>query len=402
MGHFCGKICLLKVGGIMGNWKQYFHQPKEIEELIQNAVVVVDTNVLLSAYQWRNVTVEEVLKTLEKLSEEDRLKIPYQVVKEFSKNRPKVIKDRLNEIETTINSIQKQKALNERVPMLEGHEVFEKADELLNKFNSTANEYKNALKEVRDKIRELFTYDPYLNRLSKIIERSFYIPEDMESDDKLKELASERFKQKKPPGYKDNEKEENSEGDFIIWHTIKKIKRDVIFISNDKKADWVYRDKHEESISARRELIEEFYVETDGKDFIHLSPKEFISHYNPNVSKVIEEDLNADKSLRINHKLLNIKLGGEISSSYTKRYFINKATSFLKKYNISDSEDVYYNICRLIFEACYMSNRKEDKIRNILNGFLSEIDLNNLEKSYIFHTIKILLEEIENNIEESD
>lgn len=273
----------------MVDWKHYFHQPKKVDELIKTAVVVVDTNVLLSAYQWRNVTVDEVLKVLDDLSKKERLKIPFQVVKEFSKNRPNVLKERLNEIEGTINELKRQKPLNERVPMLEGSEIYNETEKMITSYNNSVENLKKGLIEIREKVRDLFYNDPYLVRLNSILERSFYSPE--ESEGQLKELAKKRFEDKQPPGYKDNSKEENSEGDFIIWHTILQLKKDVIFISNDKKVDWVYTDNHKNPISARRELVEEFYKVTEGKDFVHMSPKEFISLYNPGVSQDVKNDL---------------------------------------------------------------------------------------------------------------
>lgn len=274
--------------------KQYefqFHQTKKIEDLLKTAIIVVDTNVLLSAYQWRNVTVEEVLNVLENLSNQDRLKIPEQVIKEFSKNRPDILRERINEIETILSSnFTKEKPLNQRAPMLEGQQIFKDTDELLANYNKAQSEYKKGLIKIRDKIKEIFTFDPYLVRLNKILEKSFYNPIEI-SDEKIYEEAQERFSKKIPPGYKDDGKEENNAGDYVIWKSILQIQKDVIFISNDKKVDWVYNDKQGEPISARRELVEEFYEKTGGKDFIYLSPKEFISLYNPQVSTDIKEDL---------------------------------------------------------------------------------------------------------------
>lgn len=37
----------------MDKWKSFFHQPKLIEEILENALIVVGTNVLISAYQMR-------------------------------------------------------------------------------------------------------------------------------------------------------------------------------------------------------------------------------------------------------------------------------------------------------------------------------------------------------------
>ncbi|GKU82914.1 PIN-like domain-containing protein [Niallia sp. NCCP-28] len=276
----------------MDNWNIHFHQPKKADELINKAVVVVDANFLLSAYQWRNVTVDEVLKVLNKLSDENRLKIPYQVIKEFSNNRPGILKERINDLETTISGLKNdKKSLNERVPMLENHPLFIKAEELQVQYNEAYKVYKDSLVRLRDEIKNLFVYDKYLTELQKIIKKSIFQPEDIETEDTLIRDAQKRFERKTPPGYKDGKKEENNAGDYIIWAHILKIKDDVIFISNDKKPDWVYQDNKENSISARRELIEEFYQESGGKDFVRVSPKEFISLSNPKLSEFVKQDL---------------------------------------------------------------------------------------------------------------
>ncbi|KDN91230.1 hypothetical protein EF87_19930, partial [Bacillus amyloliquefaciens] len=107
--------------------------------------------------------------------------------------------------------------------------------------------------------------------------------------------AEERFKNKIPPGYKDNPKEENSSGDFIIWSSILQLDTDVVFVSGDKKSDWVYKDNNENPIVARRELIEEFFIQT-GKDFAHITPKDFITSLNSDVSEDVRADLSNYKT----------------------------------------------------------------------------------------------------------
>lgn len=382
----------------MDNWKQYFHQPKKIEELIDGAIIVVDTNVLLSAYQWRNVTLDEVLRILNALNEEDRLVIPFQVVKEFSKNRPDILKERLNEIEVTINSLQKQKPLNERVPMLEGHQVYLDTEKLLKDYNNALNAYKSGLIKIRDKIKELFTYDPYLERLEKILEKAYYFPEEVKDNfEKLSGMAKERFDKKQPPGYKDNPKEENSEGDFIIWYTILQLKKDVVFISNDKKADWVYRDKHEESISARRELVEEFYRETNGKDFVRLSPKEFISIYNPNVSEVVKKDLTMPQ-LSFNYFSNLSNLSNELLQDN-----IEKINDILISYDplgvifeFDFQQDEYMTAAKEIIK---IYNSKNEKKRSKVIEYLESMNREKLRMPT--NEIIDMLEEIEANIKYS-
>lgn len=279
----------------MEEWRSYFHQTKPISDLITNATIVVDTNVLLSAYQWRDVTVQEVLKVLKQLSDQDRLRIPLQVIKEFSDNRPKQIITRINDVEELISRLQKQAPLKQKVPMLEGKKVFEKASAKLTQLNTVLDEYKKELLKVRDEVKSLFTYDPYLNEIKLILKKSYYeLPITAKSQEEILKEAERRNKYNIPPGFLDGAKQENSEGDYIIWYSMLQLESDVIFISGDKKSDWVYTDKKGESVSARRELVEEFYKETGGHDFLHITPKEFITMFNPGLSDDIKDDLSIE------------------------------------------------------------------------------------------------------------
>lgn len=85
----------------MENLETYFFQPKRFEDIIQSAKIVIDTNVLLAAYQYRNITFKELINTLEDLHRQKRLIIPSHVIKEFFKNRP----DRIVEIIQTVQQV---------------------------------------------------------------------------------------------------------------------------------------------------------------------------------------------------------------------------------------------------------------------------------------------------------
>lgn len=70
------------------SYSSLFIDVKTLEEIKSTATIVIDTNVLLMGYQKKNVTFESVLTVLKQLSDEERLKIPAHVIKEFAKNRP--------------------------------------------------------------------------------------------------------------------------------------------------------------------------------------------------------------------------------------------------------------------------------------------------------------------------
>ncbi|MGG0293210.1 PIN domain-containing protein [Bacillus pacificus] len=275
----------------MEYWESYFFQPKPLENIINDALVVVDTNVLLAAYQWREVTVNEVLNILKRLNDEDRLRIPEQVIMEFAKRRPTEIIQRINEIDNIISQLQKPKPLNQRVPMLEGLEVYKKVIDLQEHYVKNLNDYKEGLIEIKQRLKGLFNNDPILDSIKEIVKNARYTPENIGDEKELAKIAKERFANKKPPGYKDGKKEENSEGDYIVWAHILSLSSDVIFISAEKKIDWAYTDKHNNVVNVRRELVEEFSRETNGKTFCFINPKDFIKLINPNISDEVIEDL---------------------------------------------------------------------------------------------------------------
>lgn len=95
----------------------------------------------------------------------------------------------------------------------------------------------------------------------------------------LKEYAS-RIENEIPPGNNDSAKDNNAIGDFIIWKTILKIgknmKTNVVFVSNDEKNDWMLKG-NKKSISTRYELIDEFFRETGGFNFISMPYISFLN-----------------------------------------------------------------------------------------------------------------------------
>ncbi|MEN7348290.1 PIN-like domain-containing protein [Bacillus pumilus] len=274
----------------MDEWKYHLYQPETVSEWLNEAIIVIDTNVLLAAYQWRKITVNEVLQALEGIKKEGRLRIPLQVIKEFSENRPKQITQRMHDIDQIISKHQAdKKPIIERLPMLQTKDDSTLAVETLReKYNEALRNYKDELMALRNELKKLFIKDPFLDKVIKISEGSV-ISSNKKMDDLLQE-ASKRFKDKIPPGYKDNTKESNSSGDFLIWSAILEIDKDVVFVSGDIKDDWVYSDKNGGSIVARRELIQEFYKK-NGKRFAHITPRELIDYINPTVSDTVREDL---------------------------------------------------------------------------------------------------------------
>lgn len=280
----------------MTAWKKHIFQPKSLSEIITTATVVLDTNVLLAAYQWREVAVNEILDSLEKLVNENRLKTPSHVIKEFSKNRPGLIRDMINQIDQVISTLHTPKDLSQVVPALFSTPEFESASLQRDKFLEETKSYRKELKKLIERLEALFRNDPVLERYGQIFESTYYRPDDLEDDEKLKNAFNERIKKGLPPGYKDGKKTENAEGDYILWAHILKISNDVIFVTNDSKPDWSLT--HQKKVLApSRELIEEFYENSSGKSIVFTKPNEFFQLLKPDLSEETKKNLTETEKL---------------------------------------------------------------------------------------------------------
>lgn len=338
---------------------KHFFKPKSLQELKSSATVVIDTNVLLSAYQWKEVTLLEVKETLEKLESIFRLKIPSHVVKEFMDQRPKRIVENIKKIETDLLSkFNKLPKLSSIVPFLE---MLPQSDEYLEaekEYNDAFNKYKKSIQEITGHVKEFINSDPVLDNLELLIVNCYFQLEPEEIAEMEEELK-ERVKNKIPPlSGGDSGKKENYDGDYIIWKHILKLNTDVIFVTSDTKDDWVIKDHHNNVLSPRRELIEEFYQKTGGKTFTILSPKDFVELYNSQIESAIADDLSkvskekSDLSLYLN-KLFNkydpvgVAHADEFEYDIEVNYFINNLPSDLSLINI---EKLLYNTMKKYFD----------------------------------------------------
>lgn len=76
------------------------------ETMLDTAMIVFDTNVFLNLYRRSKATREALLKIME--SFKDRLWMPYQVAREFMKNRPEVIHKRISDYDNMIKAVEEK------------------------------------------------------------------------------------------------------------------------------------------------------------------------------------------------------------------------------------------------------------------------------------------------------
>lgn len=260
-------------------------QPSPLDFFIKRAKIVIDTNVLLQAYQWKGIEMDAVLDQLEWFSRHDRLIIPSQVVNEFRRRREGLIRKIENSMSNVVNEIDKLKvppsqSLKEICPVFTQTEEFKLAVETRERVSKDLMSYNNLLKSLHSKVINLFDEDKILERIQRLINRSHFLPEDLASEESLELEGRDRFSKNIPPGLKDKNKGKDGSdsdpfGDYKIWAHILKIKNDVLFITYDEKNDWFTKGGKGVALLQRRELFEEFYTAT-GFQFRAITAKNLI------------------------------------------------------------------------------------------------------------------------------
>lgn len=274
-------------------------------------IIVFDTNVLLDMYYIKQEDLEYWKHYLDSIKEYTWT--PYNIYLEFKKNRQikiNQIKGRIDELLTFKNIVGKQCdnffKPYEDFPFEYGRVIGKLTKDRIKGIDQYILYYENILKEIKKSTGKL-TYEKADNYLKLIEEKIFFNLGEKYTEESLKKICEEgnnRFKNKIPPGYYDNGKNNsNKYGDYIIWRQMieksKKENKNIIFVTNEKKPDW------KKDGVCREELIEEFNSLT-GNQFILLDLDQLIN-YTTKSSKNVEECLyNIKQSLNKNIKTYSI------------------------------------------------------------------------------------------------
>ncbi len=273
---------------------KYFVTEKKLDDLINqgDTYIVFDTNVLLAAYQWRNATKEQIEKIINKFYNENKLKYSMQVIKEFSKNRVFLIRERINDVANEMDMLTNVTPLEKLIPILNGKEIYMKTQEIQKDYIRYINLYRDQLKIIKDELKKLVSDDSFFNLIYNTAQGNII---KNYTNDELEELKIEgrrRFENKIPPGFKDKNKTNGNEyGDYILWKELMSLKSNVIFVSNDETADWCLKSDDGEILTTNLELLKEFFEETGGKNFIHIPIIKLAQLLNQNINQDVLADL---------------------------------------------------------------------------------------------------------------
>ncbi|GAA3419982.1 PIN-like domain-containing protein [Streptosporangium vulgare] len=298
--------------GVTGDSRQGF---------FNDALIVLDTNVLLDLYRYTPDARKQVLDALNLVA--SRLWLPYQVGLEFVRGRRGVIADRTDRLQKAKNRLDQplreawkdvREALN-GVKALLGTFAADEAgkaelDELINEtsFKQLLDPWRQALCERIDKLKASQDIkigdvsggsDPVLPKVAALYSDRIGPPPDPdELRAHVERAVAYRFPNKIPPGYSDHEKPTalQAAGDYLLWEEMIKyaasavnIER-VLFVSADVKDDW-YEPAGSGSDLRRPwpSLINEFRSRTNS-DLLIMETKAFFE----GVSEFLNAELTAE------------------------------------------------------------------------------------------------------------
>lgn len=355
------------------------YSDKDKSEMLNNSIIVLDTNILLDLYRLSSDASTQLINAL--MAYKENIWLPYYAGVEFYKNKENVIHDKITQfdkiikdgknrynkiIEDISHSFKEFKDNSEFKTLLDNFKENKNVFEKLDKFNNNNNtNYSSSTKLIDKKIEELIG--------NKITEK-------IEYDDNFNSILKEghnRIEKEMPPGYKDKGKCEyigdyQVNGDYIIFYTMIKLSCekniDIIFITGDNKPDWYDKDKG----SIRFELQKEFFIKT-GHKIVLLTRADFIDLYNKN-TKEKEDKI----SKEIKQKIKNLESNCDDNSydeslllKYLDNYKdIRENVSMPKKVEIEKSL-LRNEIMHYILENDNYNYKKMKLVELILNGVLN-------------------------------
>jgi rRNA-processing protein FCF1 len=259
--------------------------PARLAEIIDNGMIVLDTNALLVPYKTGRASLDEIKKTFTKLISAKRLVVPGQVAREFAKHRPEQLKNLYQQIAARRQGQPKKEGypllaeLNEYKKVLESDEKVEKALEASRK----------ATDALLSTVKSWLWNDPISSLYRELFKDGVIVDPPIKEgfDDDLQRRSTNKI----PPGYKDAGKDDGGPGDLLIWHTILHVgqlhKKHAMFVTGEEKSDWWHRSS-DGPLYPRYELLEEYRGASIGQTFHIMTFAELLKQFGAK-EEVVEE-----------------------------------------------------------------------------------------------------------------
>ncbi|MFR5875781.1 MAG: PIN domain-containing protein [Eubacterium sp.] len=259
--------------------------------LNNNGIIVLDTNVYLNIYErspeFSNFSIE-VLDSVK-----DHIMIPSTVKREFKKHHNECFRRQYGRVKNACKELKSQLTsakmlISKKCNIIKKFkfpdidsvetEIHNKLDEALGIIDDYDVEH-----EILKIINDIAISEDNVYKLFSWLVEQGHIFDEMSVDEiyQLSVNGDKRYKDKIPPGYKDDKKSDgiSKYGDYFIWEeVIKHAKANslpVIFVTDDIKNDW-FEDKVQRKVFHHK-LVEEFNNRV-GTDFVGLSSLDFYNY----------------------------------------------------------------------------------------------------------------------------
>lgn len=293
--------------------KEIYPSPKDsfsfvlepISEMKDEALVVLDANVLLLPFTTNIRNVKAIKELYTRLSKSNQLFLPAQAVREYLDNRAIKIAD-INE------ALQKKSNQNFNYvgihPLLEGLAEYKEVIELEESLKSLIKNYQAKIRDTLSAVQAWGWNDPVSKMYHEVLADRILDDGALDFGNIEKDLKR-RNDLNIPPGYKDRNKDQNQAGDLVIWHEILNLAKTkckhLIFVSVDEKTDW-WHQSGKTPLYPRFELVDEFREATKGKSFHIVSLSTLLEIFDIDSEvvksvKITEEEVKSTTDSEIKH-----------------------------------------------------------------------------------------------------
>jgi rRNA-processing protein FCF1 len=261
-------------------------RPIPLIEAIKDALIVVDTNVLLIPYGTGPASLDQIREVLQRLVAENRVRVPAQVAREFAENR-------VERLKTVYQQLSRKRDTNlsrSEYPLFEQDPAYIEVCAKEAQIIAALQEYRKSIAGLLERIAAWQWDDPVANLYRSLFTPELVVDPQFDREELLRELAY-RHDHRIPPGYKDAANQYSGIGDLLIWKSILQVgqqeHRHMIFVSGDEKTDWRYQSENR-TLYPRFELVDEYRTASKGKSFLIINFAELLQQFGASTT-VVEE-----------------------------------------------------------------------------------------------------------------
>jgi hypothetical protein len=268
---------------------------RDLSRLWKNAVIALDTNVLLGLYRMPEASRKEILAVLRSVGE--RLWVPYHVLVEYHSNRLTTLREEFEAAEKMERDFRdafmafKAVVTNEKVTK---RACWNDLSEKFNEIEAKAKELYAIAKKERANYIAPSQDDEIRDFLESLLAgRVGPRPLNQEAVNSAEAIAAERYQRGLGPGHLDGKKDgthlvdgliyNRQYGDYMVWaglldHCRSEKVQAAIFVTSDVKDDWWLDTRGKAGKKPQPELVMEMRREAGVRDFGMYTLSTFVAN----------------------------------------------------------------------------------------------------------------------------